>query len=245
MIHMQSLSKVYRTEMVETYALRNFNLNVGEGEFVAVTGPSGSGKTTFLTIAGLLEAFSGGSYLLDGVDVSAMGDAQRSRIRNQKIGFVFQAFNLIPDLPVLDNVEVPLHYRGMSGAERRKRATEALARVGLSARAKHYPSELSGGQQQRVAIARALAGQPRVLLADEPTGNLDSQMARSVMELLEELHREGATIVMVTHDPQLAARAQRNVHVIDGQVVDIATELNPGSNPLRANTTMATLASAA
>jgi putative ABC transport system ATP-binding protein len=233
MIHMQSLSKVYRTEMVETYALRNFNLNVREGEFVAVTGPSGSGKTTFLTIAGLLEAFSGGSYLLDGVDVSAMGDAQRSRIRNQKIGFVFQAFNLIPDLPVLDNVEVPLHYRGMGSAERRQRASDALARVGLSARAKHYPSELSGGQQQRVAIARALAGQPRVLLADEPTGNLDSQMARSVMELLEELHREGATIVMVTHDPQLAARAQRNVHVIDGQVVDIAAEMNLDTTLLR------------
>ena len=224
MIHMQSLSKVYRTEMVETYALRHFDLSVREGEFVAVTGPSGSGKTTFLTIAGLLEAFTGGRYLLDGVDVSAMGDAQRSRIRNQKIGFIFQAFNLIPDLQVQDNVEVPLHYRGMGGAERRKRAADALARVGLSARARHYPSELSGGQQQRVAIARALAGQPRVLLADEPTGNLDSQMARSVMELLEELHRDGATIVMVTHDPELAARAQRNVHIIDGQVVDLSEE---------------------
>ena len=233
MIHMQSLSKVYRTEMVETYALRHFDLSVREGEFVAVTGPSGSGKTTFLTIAGLLEAFTGGRYLLDGVDVSAMGDAQRSRIRNQKIGFIFQAFNLIPDLQVQDNVEVPLHYRGMGGAERRKRAADALARVGLSARARHYPSELSGGQQQRVAIARALAGQPRVLLADEPTGNLDSQMARSVMALLEELHHEGATLVMVTHDPQLAARAQRNVHVIDGQVVDIAAELNLDPTLLR------------
>ena len=233
MIHMQSLSKVYRTEMVETYALRHFDLSVREGEFVAVTGPSGSGKTTFLTIAGLLEAFTGGRYLLDGVDVSAMGDAQRSRIRNQKIGFIFQAFNLIPDLQVQDNVEVPLHYRGMGGAERRKRAADALARVGLSARARHYPSELSGSQQQRVAIARALAGQPRVLLADEPTGNLDSQMARSVMELLEELHHEGATLVMVTHDPQLAARAQRNVHVIDGQVVDVAAELNLDPTLLR------------
>jgi len=225
MLKMKNLSKVYRTEMVETYALRDFNLEVGEGEFVAVTGPSGSGKTTFLTIAGLLEAFSGGHYELDGVDVSAMNDDQRSRLRNQKIGFIFQAYNLIPDLNVLDNIEVPLRYRGMKAEERRRRAREALARVGLSAREKHYPAELSGGQQQRVAIARALAGEPRLLLADEPTGNLDSQMARSVMDLLEELHREGATIVMVTHDPQLAARAQRNVHVIDGQVVDIAAEL--------------------
>jgi putative ABC transport system ATP-binding protein len=222
---MEKLQKVYRTEMVETYALRDFNLTVNEGEFVAVTGPSGSGKTTFLTIAGLLEAFSGGSYKLDGIDVSRMGDAERSRIRNQKIGFIFQAFNLIPDLNVLDNIEVPLRYRGYGAAERRRRAADALARVGLSARGRHYPAELSGGQQQRVAIARALAGEPRLLLADEPTGNLDSAMARSVMELLEELHRDGATIVMVTHDPQLAARAQRNVHVIDGQVVDLAAEL--------------------
>ncbi|RTL45661.1 MAG: ABC transporter ATP-binding protein [Burkholderiales bacterium] len=225
MLHMEKLQKVYRTEMVETYALRDFNLTVNEGEFVAVTGPSGSGKTTFLTIAGLLEAFSAGTYKLDGIDVSRMGDAERSRIRNQKIGFIFQAFNLIPDLNVLDNIEVPLRYRGMPSAERKKRAADALARVGLSARARHYPAELSGGQQQRVAIARALAGEPRLLLADEPTGNLDSAMARSVMELLEELHRDGATIVMVTHDPQLAARAQRNVHVIDGQVVDLTAEL--------------------
>ncbi len=225
MLQMEKLQKVYRTEMVETYALRDFNLTVNEGEFVAVTGPSGSGKTTFLTIAGLLEAFSGGSYKLDGIDVSRMGDGERSRIRNQKIGFIFQAFNLIPDLNVLDNIEVPLRYRGYGSAERRRRAADALARVGLSARGKHYPAELSGGQQQRVAIARALAGDPRLLLADEPTGNLDSAMARSVMELLEELHRDGATIVMVTHDPQLAARAQRNVHVIDGQVVDLAAEL--------------------
>ena len=227
MLQMEKLQKVYRTEMVETYALRDFNLNVKEGEFVAVTGPSGSGKTTFLTIAGLLEAFSAGTYKLDGIDVSRMGDAERSAVRNQKIGFIFQAFNLIPDLNVLDNIEVPLRYRGMSGAERKKRAADALARVGLSARGRHYPAELSGGQQQRVAIARALAGSPRLLLADEPTGNLDSAMARSVMELLEELHRDGATIVMVTHDPQLAARSQRNVHVIDGQVVDLTAELSP------------------
>ena len=239
MLKMKSLSKVYRTEMVETYALRNFDLEVREGEFVAVTGPSGSGKTTFLTIAGLLESFTGGHYELDGVDVSRMDDNARSRIRNQKIGFIFQAFNLIPDLNVLDNIEVPLRYRGLDGAVRRKCANDALARVGLSARAKHYPSELSGGQQQRVAIARALAGEPRLLLADEPTGNLDSQMARSVMDLLEELHRDGSTIVMVTHDPQLAARSQRNVHVIDGQVVDIAAELHLDPALLRADTATA------
>jgi len=237
MLKMQGLSKVYRTEMVETYALRQFDLTVGEGEFVAVTGPSGSGKTTFLTIAGMLEAFSSGTYMLDGVDVSQMNDNQRSRVRNEKIGFIFQAFNLIPDLNVLDNIEVPLRYRGMNSAERKKRATDALARVGLSARSKHYPAELSGGQQQRVAIARALAGEPRLLLADEPTGNLDSSMARSVMDLLEELHRDGATIVMVTHDPQLAARAQRNVHVIDGQVVDIAAELRMDPTLLRGGAT--------
>ncbi|TDP62529.1 ABC transporter ATP-binding protein [Roseateles toxinivorans] len=226
MLKMTALSKVYRTEMVETYALRDFNLQVKQGEFVAVTGPSGSGKTTFLTIAGLLEAHTGGRYELDGVEVSGLGDDARSRIRNEKIGFIFQAFNLIPDLNVLDNIEVPLRYRGMKAAERQRRARQALERVGLAARERHYPAELSGGQQQRVAIARALAGEPRLLLADEPTGNLDSQMARSVMELLEELHRDGATIVMVTHDPQLAARAQRNVHVIDGQVVDVAAELH-------------------
>jgi len=225
MLKMTGLSKVYRTEVVETHALRAFNLEVREGEFVAVTGPSGSGKTTFLTIAGLLEAATGGSYQLDGVEVGQLNDNARSRIRNEKIGFIFQAFNLIPDLNVADNVEVPLRYRGMKGDERRTRVRNALERVGLGARARHYPAELSGGQQQRVAIARALAGSPRLLLADEPTGNLDSQMARSVMSLLEDLHREGATIVMVTHDPQLAARAQRNVHVVDGQVVDVSDEL--------------------
>src|SRR5262245_42363130 len=221
MLKMNQLSKVYRTEVVETHALRDFSIHVREGELVAVTGPSGSGKTTFLTIAGLLEEFSSGQYLLDGVDVSRMSDSQRSRLRNEKIGFIFQAFNLISDLDIAANVEVPLRYRRMSGSERCKRVADALARVGLSARQKHYPAELSGGQQQRVAIARALAGSPRILLADEPTGNLDSQMARAVMELLEELHRDGATIVMVTHDPELAARAQREVHIVDGQVLDL------------------------
>jgi putative ABC transport system ATP-binding protein len=224
MLKMSHLSKVYRTEVVETYALREFSIHVREGEFVAVTGPSGSGKTTFLTIAGLLEEFTGGEYKLDGVDVNGLGDNQRSRLRNEKIGFIFQAFNLIPDLNVSENIEVPLRYRRLKGAERRRRINQALERVGLSARSRHYPSELSGGQQQRVAIARALAGSPRLLLADEPTGNLDTQMARGVLQLLEELHRDGATIVMVTHDPELAVRAQREVHIVDGQVVELVAQ---------------------
>lgn len=221
MFKMTHLSKAFRTEIVETFALRDFSIEVQPGEFVAVTGPSGSGKTTFLNIAGLLETPSAGRYELDGQDVSALGDHARSKIRNEKIGFIFQAFNLIPDLNVFDNVDVPLRYRGLRGADRRRRIEDALDRVGLSARMKHYPAELSGGQQQRVAIARALAGRPRLLLADEPTGNLDTQMARAVMELIEDVHRDGATIVMVTHDPELAARTQRNVHIVDGQVVDI------------------------
>jgi putative ABC transport system ATP-binding protein len=220
MLKMHNLSKVYRTELIETHALRDFQLEVKAGEFVAVTGPSGSGKTTFLTIAGLLESPSSGRYELDGQDVSRLSDDARSRLRNEKIGFVFQAFNLIPDLSVLDNIEVPLRYRGMQSQERRRRALQALERVGLESRTKHLPGQLSGGQQQRVAIARALAGSPRFLLADEPTGNLDTHMARAVMDLLEELHREGTTLVMVTHDPAQAARAQRNVHIVDGQVVN-------------------------
>ena len=225
MLDMRNISKIYRTTTVETHALRDFSLDVREGEFVAVTGPSGSGKTTFLTIAGLLEELTHGEYILDGVNVHGLNDDQRSRLRNEKIGFIFQAFNLIPDLNVLDNVEVPLHYRRrMGAAERRKRATSALERVGLSARIRHHPAQLSGGQQQRVAIARALAGSPRLLLADEPTGNLDSGMARGVMALIEELHREGATVVMVTHDAELAARAQRNVHIVDGMASGIIEE---------------------
>jgi len=208
MLHMKDISKVYRTAMVETHALRALDLEVREGEFVAVTGPSGSGKTTLLNIAGLLEELTGGEYVLDGVDVKRLDDRARSKLRNEKIGFVFQSFNLIPDLDLFDNVDVPLRYRGLSRGERRRRIEGALERVGLSSRMRHYPAELSGGQQQRVAVARAIAGDPRLLLADEPTGNLDSQMARSVMALLEDLHREGATIVMVTHHPQLAARAQ-------------------------------------
>ncbi|MGO9946757.1 MAG: ABC transporter ATP-binding protein [Steroidobacteraceae bacterium] len=222
MLKMTQLSKAYRTEVVETYALRDFCILVREGEFVAVTGPSGSGKSTFLSIAGLLEEFSGGEYQLDGANVRGLNDSERSRLRNEKIGFIFQAFNLIADLNVQDNVAVPLRYRGLGTAERQRRIQESLSRVGLSARARHYPGELSGGQQQRVAIARALAGSPRLLLADEPTGNLDTQMASGVMELLEELHRDGATIIMVTHDAQLAARAEREVHIVDGQVIELA-----------------------
>jgi putative ABC transport system ATP-binding protein len=221
MLQMQSISKVYRTDLIETHALREFSLNVREGEFVAVTGPSGSGKTTFLNIAGLLETFDTGTYTLDDVDVSRLSDDDRSRIRNRKIGFIFQSFNLIPDLDVFDNVDVPLRYRGMNATERKRRISEALELVGLASRMKHIPAQLSGGQQQRVAIARALAGSPRFLLADEPTGNLDSLMARQVVDLLEDINRRGTTIVMVTHDPELARRAHRNVHVMDGQVTDM------------------------
>ena len=220
MLKMKGVSKVYRTDMVQTSALRDFDLVVDEGEFVAVTGPSGSGKTTFLNIAGLLEGFDAGTYELDGADVSRLGDDARSRIRNEKIGFIFQGFNLIADLNVFDNVDVPLRYRRFSAAERAKRIHESLELVGLASRGKHLPSQLSGGQQQRVAIARALAGSPRFLLADEPTGNLDSVMARQVMELLEEINGRGTTIIMVTHDPELARRAHRNVHMLDGQVTD-------------------------
>ena len=224
MLDMQAVSKVYRTELVETHALRSLDLHVREGEFGAVTGPSGSGKTTFLNIAGLLETYTGGKYILDGEDVSGMSDDARSRLRNQKIGFIFQSFNLIPDLNLFDNADVPLRYRGMPAAERKLRIEDALAQVGLGSRMKHYPAELSGGQQQRAAIARALAGSPRLLLADEPTGNLDSQMARGVLELLEEINASGTTIVMVTHDPELAARAQRNVHIVDGMATDLSAE---------------------
>ena len=220
MLQMTHISKVFRTDLVQTHALRDFSLVVKEGEFVAVTGPSGSGKTTFLNIAGLLETFDTGSYLLDGKDVSHLSDDARSRLRNEKIGFIFQGFNLIPDLSVFDNVDVPLRYRGFDGKERRRRIEGALEQVGLASRAKHLPSQLSGGQQQRVAIARALAGTPRVLFADEPTGNLDSLMARQVLEMLEEINGKGTTIVMVTHDPELARRAHRNIHVMDGQVSD-------------------------
>jgi putative ABC transport system ATP-binding protein len=221
MLSMQSISKIYRTDVVQTHALRDFSLEVKEGEFVAVMGPSGSGKTTFLNIAGLLESFDHGTYMLDGEDVSHLDDDGRSRIRNERIGFIFQSFNLIPDLNVFDNVDVPLRYRGFNAAERARRIQEALEVVGLASRMKHLPSQLSGGQQQRVAIARALAGDPRILFADEPTGNLDSLMARQVLDMLEGINSKGTTIVMVTHDPELARRAHRSVHVLDGQVMDL------------------------
>jgi putative ABC transport system ATP-binding protein len=224
MLVMKNLSKVYRTQMIETHALRGFDIDVKTGEFVAVTGPSGSGKTTFLNIAGLLEELTSGTYVLDGEDVSKLSDAARSKLRNEKIGFIFQGFNLIPDLNLFDNVDVPLRYRRMPASSRRKRIEAALEQVGLASRMKHYPAELSGGQQQRVAIARALVGEPRLLLADEPTGNLDSQMARSVLELLEDINSRGTTILMVTHDPELAERAHRNVHIVDGQVSDLVPE---------------------
>src|SRR6201981_2978900 len=220
MLKMQDISKIYRTDLIETYALRQFSLEVSAGEFVAVTGPSGSGKTTFLNVAGLLEEFDSGSYQLDGTDVRALSDDARSRLRNQRIGFIFQSFNLIPDLDIQDNVEVPLRYRGLAAADRRERVSSALELVGLASRARHMPSQLSGGQQQRVAIARAIAGDPAFLLADEPTGNLDSLMARQVMDLLEQINEMGTTIVLVTHDPELGRRAPRHVHLIDGQISD-------------------------
>ena len=218
MLSMQNISKIYRTESVETHALREFSLLVDEGEFVSVSGPSGSGKTTFLNIAGLLEEFTSGVYELDGKDVTSLNDSERSRLRNEKIGFIFQGFNLITELNIFDNVDVPLRYRGFAAAERKRRIEHVIDMVGLGSRKKHLPSQLSGGQQQRVAIARALAGEPRFLLADEPTGNLDSEMAESVMELLDEINRDGTTIIMVTHDPHLALRAHRNIYVRDGRI---------------------------
>jgi len=220
MLSMKHVSKIFRTDLIETHAIRDFSLDVEEGEFVAVTGPSGSGKTTFLNIAGLLDPFDEGQYFLDGVDVSGLNDDQASMLRNEKIGFIFQSFNLIPDLNLFDNVDVPLRYRGFNAAERKNRIEKSLETVGLLGRMKHLPSQLSGGQQQRVAIARALAGEPRILLADEPTGNLDSLMARQVMELLEAINEAGSTIIMVTHDSDMARRARRNVHVLDGRVDD-------------------------
>ena len=217
---MTRIQKIYRTELVETHALRELTVSVKGGEFVAVTGSSGSGKTTFLNIAGLLETFDQGTYILDGEDVSDLDDDARSIFRNQKIGFIFQSFNLIPDLNLFENVDVPLRYRKLPSAERKQRIEHALETVGLASRMKHIPAQLSGGQQQRVAIARAIAGQPKFLLADEPTGNLDTGMAHQVMELLEEIHAGGTTIVMVTHDPELADRADRIIQLTDGCVME-------------------------
>jgi putative ABC transport system ATP-binding protein len=218
MIELKSVSKVFRTDIVETYALREFELQVMAGEFVALTGHSGSGKTTLLNVAGLLEDFEAGDYRLDGEDVKLLSDNRRSHIRNQKIGFVFQAFNLIPNLNIYDNVDAPLHYRRMPAAERRRRVTESLEKVGLTSRMKHFPAQLSGGQQQRAAIARAIGGEPQVILADEPTGNLDSTMSSQIMDLLQSINSSGTTILMVTHNSELAQRAQRQVHMVDGQI---------------------------
>ncbi|MEZ7205160.1 ABC transporter ATP-binding protein [Pseudoalteromonas sp. DY56-GL79] len=221
MLKMNEVSKIYRTDLIETHALSNVNLTIEEGEFIAVTGPSGSGKTTFLNIAGLLERFERGDYFLDGENVANLNDKKLSQLRNEKIGFIFQGFNLISDLSLYDNVEVPLIFRGIKACERKKRIEEALELVGLASRMKHYPAQLSGGQQQRVAIARALAGKPRFLLADEPTGNLDSLMARQVMDLLQEVNQAGTTLIMVTHDNELARRAGRNIQILDGELTDI------------------------
>jgi putative ABC transport system ATP-binding protein len=219
LIHLEGVSKVFLTEEVETHALSSVHLEIRSGEYVAIAGPSGGGKTTLLSILGLLDSPTGGTYRLNGRPVSGLSAAERARIRNREIGFIFQAFNLIGDLTVYENVELPLTYRGMSGAERKQRVQEALERVGMGHRTNHYPSQLSGGQQQRVAVARAIAGKPLILLADEPTGNLDSVNGEAVMGLLQELHREGATICMVTHDPRYAQHAERSVHLFDGQVV--------------------------
>ncbi|HEV2149541.1 MAG TPA: ABC transporter ATP-binding protein [Longimicrobiaceae bacterium] len=219
LIHLEGVSKVFLTEEVETHALSGVHLEIRSGEYVAIAGPSGGGKTTLLSILGLLDSPSDGVYRLNGRPVSGLSAAERARIRNREIGFIFQAFNLIGDLTVYENVELPLTYRGMSGAERKERVQEALERVGMGHRTNHYPSQLSGGQQQRVAVARAIAGKPLILLADEPTGNLDSVNGEAVMGLLQELHREGATICMVTHDPRYAQHAERSVHLFDGQVV--------------------------
>jgi len=216
MLKMIDIQKLYRTELVETCALREMNLTVADGEFVAVTGPSGSGKTTILNIAGLLESFEHGTFMLDGKDVSDLNDDDRSVYRNEKIGFIFQSFNLIPELDIFDNVDVPLRYRGFNSDERKRRITKCLEMVGLASRMKHYPAQLSGGQQQRVAIARALAGEPRFLLADEPTGNLDSSSGGDIMNLFEELWEQGRTILVITHDAALARRASRHVEIRDG-----------------------------
>jgi len=220
LIHMEGIRKVFYTDEVETHALSEIHLDIRKGEYVAIAGPSGSGKSTLLAIMGLLDTPTHGKYVLNGKAVEDIGPSERARIRNREIGFIFQSFNLIGDLTVYENVELPLTYRGMSSAERKQRVHQSLERVGMSHRTKHYPAQLSGGQQQRVAVARALAGSPSILLADEPTGNLDSRNAESVMELLRELHREGATICTVTHDPRFARHAERTIHVFDGRIVE-------------------------
>ncbi len=220
LIKLDAVTKVFVTDEVETHALAGIHMDIKKGEYVAIAGPSGCGKSTLLAILGLLDSPSGGSYTLKGKPVENLKLSERARIRNREIGFIFQAFNLIGDLTVYENVELPLTYRGMAAKERRDRVQEALERVGMSHRMKHYPSQLSGGQQQRVAVARAVVGKPSILLADEPTGNLDSKNSENVMDLLESLHKEGATICMVTHDPRFARYAQRTIHLFDGRVVE-------------------------
>ena len=225
MIRMANISKVFYTDEVETHALSGVHLEIRKGEYVSIAGPSGSGKSTLLALIGLLDSPSDGEYILNSQAVANLDISQRSRIRNREIGFIFKSFNLIGDLNVYENVELPLTYRGMPSAERKQRVQTALERVGMSHRTKHYPSQLSGGQQQRVAVARALAGSPSILLADEPTGNLDSRNAEAVMDLLRDLHREGATICMVTHDPRFAKHADRQIHLFDGRVVEESVEV--------------------
>lgn len=220
LIHLEGVTKVFVTDEVETHALSGIHIDIQRGEYVSISGPSGCGKSTLLAILGLLDSPSSGTYILNGKPVQSLKLSERARIRNREIGFIFQAFNLIGDLNVYENVELPLTYRGMGSADRKKKVHEALERVGMSHRIKHYPSQLSGGQQQRVAVARALAGDPSILLADEPTGNLDSQNGEQVMDLLRELHRGGATICMVTHDPRYARYADRSIHLFDGRVVE-------------------------
>ena len=224
-IKLQDLTKVFSTEEVETHALAHVSLEIARGEYVSIAGPSGCGKSTLLSILGLLDSPTEGSYWLNGRPVAELAASERARVRNREIGFIFQSFNLIGDLTVFENVELPLTYRGMRPAERRERVAAALERVGMAHRAKHVPSQLSGGQQQRVAVARAVAGEPVILLADEPTGNLDSRSGEAVMDLLRELHQSGATICMVTHDPRYARHAERSIHLFDGRVVDGPMEL--------------------
>ena len=219
-IEIEDLTKVFYTDEIETHALSGVHLSICSGEYVAMSGPSGCGKSTLLSIIGLLDTPTNGQYMLNGKEVANLNIADRSRIRNQEIGFIFQSFNLIGDLTVAENVELPLTYRaGMPSAERKRRVQESLERVNMAHRMRHYPAQLSGGQQQRVAVARALAGSPSILLADEPTGNLDSKNGEAVMKLLHDLHEEGATICMVTHDPRFAAHAERQIHLFDGKVV--------------------------
>jgi len=224
LIHLDGVTKVFVTDEVETHALAGIHLDIKKGEYLSIAGPSGCGKSTLLAILGLLDSPTDGEYVLNGRPVQGLKLSERARIRNREIGFIFQAFNLIGDLTVYENVELPLTYRGMPSAERKKRVHDALERVGMSHRVKHYPSQLSGGQQQRVAVARALGGDPSILLADEPTGNLDSANGEAVMDLLRELHRGGATICMVTHDPRYARYADRSIHLFDGRVVEESTE---------------------